>query len=1131
MIGAAVATASAVFGNPIVSTLVGFLPDAIEWVGNIRHHFAKSGRLDALVKEYVYLAEAAGCLTLAGLLRSQGIIAELDASCDGSKSIESIASQLLSNASIPEEERATKDICLQFVGDYFSAKTWISNEELKSATAIVSERLTSGFEGVNARLDQLGLDLAAQDHDTSLILDQIASGNLTYEGVRDHVGLHGRDSLTRRMLGLYCDLLDGAGLDSDSLATCGSFPGIATFFAGCLASTWRLDDLEQLASLIGGELREDVERIMPVLLGKKPLASVCEDSVLKGFHDDDFAMLCVAEFAYYARAFDVAVWHFGQLSKRSNEVAELHRRASELMVALMNTHVVPDDIMSLAESIPDGMAPPVVEVAVDAVNLGMALLPREDFESLYSGFDDRRKELCERASSWQRLEGSTAEEAWSILRMAERRGFTDVFLFASDRLIADPNEAEKVRRYWKGQTNALCDHYSLLEFYLSRVDPEISAEAAEYLVADKLDDPVYELTLAEHFANRDEGFFERCVERAVGAMKDETRGAVDIAHMHVWVPYLVERGRTDEILAILSPMGVMPERYAADLVSLLWRNGVDQSVIDGFIDDHSVWRHVSQPRSLYVLAAHRFNAGDYEAAVALGTKSFEGQATVQAARLVADAGNFGHQQVSRRIVECLVEDDKALSLYLAAGQYRIIGEDDLADNLLVRAVLLGGDGAAQSAAALVGEWAGGSVEKGALTIIGRDCAVAYVGEDGTRGTIVFHGSQRRVPNGRREVGDAIHLTTRSPEFTFLEGKGLGSTYCRRLGMIDVIGIETAEACLLRLCFRLMTELPDVTVLTLGDDPIGTISRYLKAREEATRPRIQLVRDGVKIEGGLTLYPGISTGAALLGQSRLEFAFRVSRDKRTPLRRAPESQASSQGKDEFLLSASALIMMAIVDFGQECEERLCRSCVVTETTSNLLKREAEIFRSQIDRSAGMLFLGADGRPVLVPMEEDERRARRVFVAKVLELLDRVRLRAGDEVSFANRGVRKSYPEIGANESQDWFVCEHDGLTYVTEDALEAVRIAADDAMQWCTLLQVMGALGASDLELSRCSVSMHRVGCDPCMGRSQALRAYDLLMRGRSLDEEERATLLNYVEATGFLDDSDDDGHECVKDKQ
>lgn len=131
--------------------------------------------------------------------------------------------------------------------------------------------------------------------------------------------------------------------------------------------------------------------------------------------------------------------------------------------------------------------------------------------------------------------------------------------------------------------------------------------------------------------------YKTCVERAIRAMSDGVRGAVDFAHAHVWVPYLVERGREREILAILAPVGALPERVAADMVSLLWRSGADQEVIDELIDGRAVRRQASQPRTLHVLAAHCVGAGDYATAVALGTRSFDEQTTVQTAQLVANA--------------------------------------------------------------------------------------------------------------------------------------------------------------------------------------------------------------------------------------------------------------------------------------------------------------------------------------------------------------------------------------------------------------------------------------------------------------------------------------------------------------
>lgn len=125
----------------------------------------------------------------------RGVIDELDTSCDGSASKGSLAKQMLSNASIPEEERATETLCLQFVRDYFDAKNWIDDERLEAATALNGERIASGFETVGEKLGQLRHDTSLRDNNTELILDQIIGGNLTYEQAREHVRRHG-DSTT-----------------------------------------------------------------------------------------------------------------------------------------------------------------------------------------------------------------------------------------------------------------------------------------------------------------------------------------------------------------------------------------------------------------------------------------------------------------------------------------------------------------------------------------------------------------------------------------------------------------------------------------------------------------------------------------------------------------------------------------------------------------------------------------------------------------------------------------------------------------------------------------------------------------------------------------------------------------------
>lgn len=1103
--------------DPVVATVIGLAPEILEKVSRAKDRFLDKRNLGALVKEYAFIADCAGCPTLASRMRMKSFMSELEENCKKGEAKEALARAFLADADMSVEERSRSEtLCSRFIDDYFEAVNVIRNTEHVSVVARLNEGRNATEARLSRKLDYIAASIADDNVDARLILGQIVSCMIGYEQVAQYVRGGGRASDLSRALGAYYDTCEGRLLADDDVASVCRFPEFAVHMLGLLVSAWRIEDYEMLARRIGGATWEDACRIMPVLCGEAQVSDLAPQGVLTGFNDTSHAMLCVAELAYWHGEYDSAARAFSLSPEKTNLLARAHEQASLLMVGCQNEYVNVTSVENLLQSMPDSLSAKLGKGVMDALNSGLSMLDEREFESVWSGLSSEVQMHCELARRMHSLANAASEDLWDSLLWASKHGHYGLLVSCSEKLLSNPDYACKVRRYWNDRTYMLCEEPFLLEFYLLKVGTNVRPQEARDLACERADDPSFNLVLAWVYSG-EKGFTEHHTRLAIDLMR--SGHGVDVMHMNVWLPHLVKLGKVDVVIEILRSIGLLPQHALTEALVQLLRAGASPSVLRKVADELDAWETLSHPKGLYYLAAICFGEENYDNAIGYAKRSFALQPNCSAAELIANASNILGYKAEVDVLEYLVSADTSRTLFFAAGQLKLAGDWERADDLLVRSVLLDGDSASWSAACLIGEWAGGRVEDRTTLSVGPDSAVTYEDKASKKHTVAFHSSARRIPGGRILLDGCEHVTTASSEYAAFAGRGLGSQKCGDFGVVTILSVEPVESVLLRYCFAMVPSLPDVRVLRFGDDVVEQMRAIVVEREREMRPRIKLLREGIISKGGLVAFLGISSGSVILGCSPVELAFGIAGDKTMPLYRfAGNKEYKPKRSQGHLLSVSAILMLSLLAIEKGDLDVVSRCCRVSQATKVWLQREVHQSLSNTDRSTGGITADDEGHLILSELTEEDKLDMRTYASRVLRILEMVP--ACDEVvrlAEVEAFPRKLRELFGPRESQDWAIARKLDYYYVTEDHLEACVVIGHGSSNLCNITQVMRTAGLSELSLSRYSMRMHDLGCVPAVDETQARLASELLLDETKLTENERETVINYAIATGVIE--------------
>lgn len=568
-----------------------------------------------------------------------------------------------------------------------------------------------------------------------------------------------------------------------------------------------------------------------------------------------------------------------------------------------------------------------------------------------------------------------------------------------------------------------------LRMYVYGINPDIPYEKYCELGKGMEKDAPFHLIAYERFREICPVAAANHIETAVSIMGDPA-GAKDLLSSDIWVPYLYEGGRAEEIRQIVEGvLPIAPYEHIASFFSALAKCPDSEEMITDLVES-MVGSEFWDPRVAELVAGHLAACGRMDVAGPVANAFFRARHSELLAEIVVQWACESCIGPDADVIDFLRQVDTSQSNLLLAGYYREQGEKLTSDALIVRASFGEGESSGRALAYYAIEHAAEVDKKEDVESIDKDCYVVLSSSDGGKRVFLFFADPTAVAAEgiSNSIGSAFSL--QSKEFLNLRGLHQGET-CQIDGeKFTVVEMGKVDSVL---CCAGFAELANNSECAVAISSIDELLEHLKRDSEATASKLAMYQNGIVMESG-TAYLGIETGAVLIGASRrLEFVGEAICNSKYPYRKNPISRnVPIDEKDKFLISYNAAIVLSFLDLPAEVLSQVRQKCFISKSTAKRLRKDAQTVLEDSYRSAGRL--GFDGeRPVLFENDEEMRRCLKKKWLPVLDFISGL-----DEVEpiASSSGARKLPRLLFENELIDIQTASEQNLIYVTEDLVES-----------------------------------------------------------------------------------------------
>lgn len=656
------------------------------------------------------------------------------------------------------------------------------------------------------------------------------------------------------------------------------------------------------------------------------------------------------------------------------------------------------------------------------INLAQELI-LELPESLNSFAEDEKYALKLR-------ECSSIREAIHILTWAEARRNPTLMMDAALRVIKlDEGERPNVIEAFERCSGWVFTNVGMLRMYVYEINPDISYEKYCSLGKAMNQDVTFNLIAYELFHDVTPDKSISHIERAISAMK-EPLGNTDLLSSHIWVPYLYERRRVEEIEQIARDiLPIAPLDYVASFFQALASCSNTRDTIDGLAKSMAL-SEFWDSRVAELVVKHFVSCGQLDVAGPLARSFFKVLRTETLAEVAIEWACSACVDPGHDLIDYLRGVDSTRGNMALARYYGETGNSEERDALLVRAAFGEGGGTGCALITYAMEHAGIDEGDDGATRIGRDCFAVLSTDDGQERTVLFFSNPIAVKYDGISCSVGEAFSVRSKEYMNLMQRGIGEKV--RLGSkeFEIKEIGKVEPLLSRAGFEELSKQPDNKAFILNSQE--ELSRFLARVHEAASSKAGLYLNGIHTGCG-TVYLGVETGAALSGESRrLEFVGEAIINPNYPYRKNLVSRNTPITKeDRFLLSYNSIIALSFLELPSNVVRDIRWKCVLSSSTAVKLKKDIQILLEDSYRSAGRLGFDGD-RPIFFESNDETRQWLRERWLPLFELID------GFDTVEPSAGISQT-SFLGLpfeNERIDIQTAIANELVFVTEDIVES-----------------------------------------------------------------------------------------------
>lgn len=969
------------------------------------------------------------------------------------------------------------EAAIDFVADFYDSVT-----EIKATAddSLATRRTLEGVEQLQEQVDALSRQISSDTREEVgqiALLEEfvrfIAAGKINLDQIEDLIESSEGTFASLYLQGYKALCMEGE-LDVSTLDRISGNDTLVFALASVAVSAGRFAEAIEILKLCSFDVTSIVAALEKMFMDGAPLETSVEIEAPES--DGAKAFVELMNFEYYCRlkAYSPSMGHIMEKEIIWNPLAKEKLLLIELTSAAFYDK---ESLTSLANEVIGLFRPSfpgqLVQRFKDVFSLVLSRFNSQSAESLIASFPDELEYFAQNERTRLMIRTSEdADELFQLFEFAENHKDCVLLLEVACKLIAvDESARPEIIRGYRRCKDWVFPTGGALLLYVKEIDPTITYEQFCNYGEGKEWDSSFHLAAYEVFREREFSKAEMHIEKAIEIMRSKS-GAPDLHYARIWVPYLVERGRSEEVRRLVEKvLPVAPPDNVLSFMSAI-ANCEDAEPLFEYFIDPLVNSDFYDARSAEIIARELAVRRHDELAGRMALAAFKKRPTETLAILAVQWLDGSCLEIDDSIVQFAKRQDTPQMNLLLAQVAHGRNKHQKANSYLLRAA----SDDCEAASRALALYAGWNIENGKE--IQEHNAVApdtYVklstGED-RETTFLFPSDPEAVKQEGSEGPAGIVFSTSSTLFLRMRGMENGHVLESEGRCHTVIDVGPIERILIRKGLEKMAELPGGMVLT--GTPEETITKLVEMMK-ASPSWIDLYQQGIELEHGKIFY-GIETGADIARLPQLEFMIGVICDPEAAYRKNPISRNAPISQDDtFLLSYNAVVVLALLGLPDDAIAKLRERCFVTESTIKRLNKDVQNMVNTPYRSAGRL--GFDGENLLLAEYSDGAKQqileKGLAVANTVELLN-VATPSAQKADINLNGI------LSDNEIIDIQTASEQRHVYVTEDILESQVIDACDSVRRCSVALMLIGLEAQGYVLRDYASQMATWGVEPVL---------------------------------------------------
>lgn len=683
-----------------------------------------------------------------------------------------------------------------------------------------------------------------------------------------------------------------------------------------------------------------------------------------------------------------------------------------------------------------------------------------DLSTLEMAFEDSPSMFShssERVKSLQCIKTGANDDELREIRddAAHCEDYELAFLAVRALLRSSEDNREEVRSFLRIR-GLLSKDIALFSIFFRELFEDASIE--EYLQFESLysDSFVYYLDGYEFFRNKDKGFSDCCMEKAISLIK---QASLIPLHSFEWISYLIENNRQIELISLLDPaISCFSIESFRELIQYARIKKFPEFIVDKFIASYRASKDENKISAelLFDIAYYYDEVNKHQdiprgsiKALKYAEESFEKASSLEAGCLAACESILVSQSVDQEILMYLQQaDDSYADLWVARIKERD-REYAVADSFLIR-VLLRND--ANMHAALELYWRiHGNEDTFKHDKVGTNCCVTLrlEGRKEIKEQVAFHELIAQPFKEGKQLFGMYNFSSKSSLYVAMRGRKIGDVVRYKRHNAQIVSIEHFPLIICREFFKHIEEFPHTKKYHFdSDDPdvfTQQLTSILKENEGALN-----YKKGLTLDDGSVMYLGIESGNVLHNWRQTEFTVGALLAQDCPFRRHPVGRLGQiSSNDVYVLSLNAIVVLALAHLPSASLEKIQARSKITSSTSYRIKSDIEQWQKTLNDGAGFLAL-VDGKPNYYEYSEMDRDNTRELCVLILDFLEHCAVINPVVAEVQIEG--ESFFQLG--EQVDIDTSRSLEYTFVTEDLVESQFIDEYGEMKRCTVLQLL-----------------------------------------------------------------------------